>query len=141
MQIIIVLLTITTIAGWSIAAFLLLRSKAAANETSRVFDAARDNQLDPADLAIGISSQVQLNDVFRAGGEWLCSAGKFAFVVFYSYDQATHELTSPVVVGRELPGIPHRLRLAVNAYGGAVNTRQPHLGQWPARSARFGPTS
>jgi signal transduction histidine kinase len=141
MQNIIILLTITTIAGWSIAVVLVLRNKKNASGATNAFDVPHNNELDLADLAMHLSSQVELQSVFRAGGEWLCSGGKLAFVVFYGYDQATHELTSPVVVGRDLPGIPHRLRLAANAYGGVLNTRQPHVSLSPARSANFGPTS
>src|SRR5258708_11049598 len=141
MPIIIILLTITTIAGWSVAAWLIRRSTKNAEGTGATTLTADDFALDLADLATNLALEATLDGVFRAAGEWLCNAGKFSYIIFYVYDQASHELTNPIVIDREMPNLPRRVRLVANAYGGVLNTRQPHLAQWPARSQNFGPTS
>ena len=139
MQIIILLLTITTIAGWSFAAFLIRRNMQTPQNT--VQPSGTHHELDLADLGTHLAHETNLEGVFRAAGEWLCSAGKLSYVIFYVYDHASHELTNPVVVGRDMPTLPRRLRMVANAYGSTLNTRLPHLAEWPARSSNFGPTS
>src|SRR5258708_29806402 len=141
MPIIIILLTITTIAGWSVAAWLIRRSTKNAECSGATALTADDFTLDLADLSTNLALQATLDGVFRAAGEWICNAGKYSYIIFYVYDHASHELTNPMVVGREMRNLPRRLRLVSNAYGGVLNTRQPHLAEWPARSPNFGPTS
>src|SRR5258708_16005884 len=139
MPIIIILLTITTIAGWAVAAWLIRRSTKNAEGTGATTLTADDFALDLADLATNLALQATLDGVFRAAGEWLCNAGEHSYIIFYVYDHASHELTNPMVVGREMPNLPRRLRLVANAYGGVLNTRQPHLPQWPCPQSNLWP--
>ncbi len=59
----------------------------------------------------------------------------------YPYDPATNELADPIVVGPEVSGLAHRLRIGATIYGEVAHSRKPYLVEDLSRERRFGATA
>src|SRR5258708_8009993 len=56
----------------------------------------------------------------------------------YPYDSASNLMIDPIVVGRDLPDLPQRVKLGVGLYGEAAQTRATRLIENVQQGSRFG---
>ncbi len=95
----------------------------------------------PGDLIVHLSKETDTESLMKRASEWLQREFGLPLIVIYTYDFARHDLTAPVVVGRDIPNLPPRIKLGFTTYGSVASNRIPHFIENIDHERRLGPTS